>query len=205
MECINYPAWIQALAAIAIVIITGFYTHYAKQQAERMREAVKTAKDTAEAAKKSADALPEIERAYVFVTVEYEQSKRVVGINFFDFGDSLFIENHGRTPAIIKKVRGLVCLREASIPEIRESEIPAGLLIGSDKWKRIPAAPQKINEREREDILLKNITAYCCGRIEYEDVFSEAHTTGFCWEYRQMADSAYWIVSDRYKELNYRT
>ncbi|OFW42399.1 MAG: hypothetical protein A3J28_14660 [Acidobacteria bacterium RIFCSPLOWO2_12_FULL_60_22] len=48
---INWPAWIQAGCGIAIVIITGFYTHYASQQVEKMKDAVKISGDAVQIAK----------------------------------------------------------------------------------------------------------------------------------------------------------
>ena len=47
----NWPAWIQAGCGIAIVIITGFYTHYASQQVEKMKDAVEIGGDAVQIAK----------------------------------------------------------------------------------------------------------------------------------------------------------
>lgn len=52
---VKWPEWIQAIAAVLIVFITGFYTYYASVQAENMEKATKAANDSAKAATSAAD------------------------------------------------------------------------------------------------------------------------------------------------------
>jgi hypothetical protein len=48
------PVWIEAACAVALVAITGTYTHYASGQLQEMRKATEATKVSAEAAKESA-------------------------------------------------------------------------------------------------------------------------------------------------------
>ncbi|MHB8771307.1 MAG: hypothetical protein ACYC7J_09940 [Syntrophales bacterium] len=41
MQCMDFPAWIQALSAVLIVFVTGYYTYYAGQQVKEMKNAIK--------------------------------------------------------------------------------------------------------------------------------------------------------------------
>ena len=52
----GWPARIEAMCALALVIITAFYTCYARQQVSEMKEAVQVSRENTEAAKKSAEA-----------------------------------------------------------------------------------------------------------------------------------------------------
>jgi hypothetical protein len=117
------------------------------------------------------------------------------------------IWNYGKTPAVINKIQGIVSLEQPVIPKIEDIENPPGIFLGSDHWVRIPAASKKINEHERQNIFQNNIAAYCCGRIEYQDVFGGDHTMGFCWELKRIdiVPGQKWVVSGKYKQLNYHT
>jgi len=68
-KAVNWPAWIQALSGVAIVIITGFYTYYARQQVMELRKATTATQNAADAATSAAktarDALHISERAYL--------------------------------------------------------------------------------------------------------------------------------------------
>ncbi|MGO9139163.1 MAG: hypothetical protein ACLP9S_13870 [Syntrophales bacterium] len=211
MECIDWPSWIQAIATIVICFITGFYAYYAKKQSKKMEETAEATQISADAAKRAADALPVTERAYVFVTIDtqkielvYDRDRGHEGL--FDFGASIRIWNHGRTPAIINKIRGVISLEKATIPEIEEIEIPTGIVLGNDKWRPIPVS-RRINDNELKNIAALNTPTYCCGRVEYKDIFNGDHVTGFCWEYSPHDSHPLedWVISAKYNELNYYT
>jgi hypothetical protein len=201
-----------------------------KEQADALKESVSITKgiagatersanaalSAANAAKRSAETLPAVERAYIFVTVEYQHDtyrndntfEPIHGVNGFQ-GNYLCkadvqLWNCGRTPAVITKIRAVISLEKAIIPEIEEVEIPLGIVIGSDKSKTIPVSIH-INDMERKNIINWNTIAYCCGRIEYQDVFRGKYTRGFCWEYRLHSSrpTEPWVISNTYRELNY--
>lgn len=172
--------------------------------------AANAAQQAAESTKNSVDNISKIERAYIFVTVEkdIETFKLVYDDNDGFKGNYLFkatvkLWNLGRTPAVITKIRAVISLEKAEIPEIEESEIPSGIVVGSDKSKDITAF-KHINDIDRQNIINWNTPAYCCGRIEYQDVFHGKWVRGFCWEYKPHSSrpTEPWVISNN-KELNY--
>lgn len=214
-------AWFTGVLALAAIV--QLFTTLV--QLRRLRQSVNATKDAtsatersanatlaaAHATKRSVDNISRIERAYIFTTVGQHPStcEPVHGVDGFKgiyaFNATVTLWNVGRTPAIITKIRAVISLGKAIIPEIKESEIPSGIVVGSDKWKNLPTVSFHINEMERQNIYNRNIVAYCCGRIEYEDVFRDKYIRGFCWEYspHDSRPSEPWIISHRYKDLNY--
>ena len=151
-----------------------------------------------------------MERAYVYVTIEtrkeeplYDKHKGHQG--FYDFSAHIGMWNHGKTPAIINNIRAVICLDEAVIPEIKEYRIPPGLALGSNHGNRTVYASKIINETERKNIFEGNTVAYCCGRVDYKDIFGKEQHTGFCWEHRITDSGPEWVISHKYESLNYYT
>ena len=127
-----------------------------------------------------------IERAYVFVTVQDQQiwshgdtkvsAERVAMVNF---------QNHGKTPAILTILRAYVDIFETPPIELVEAsliESPPGMVIQSGTGYPWPIPLGKISEAQWEKIMSGgNLKLYCCGLLEYKDIFECSHTTGFCW------------------------
>lgn len=164
----------------------------------------------AQAAKRSAESLPRIERAYVFVTIDPPKTEPVYDKEgghegLFLFCTDIMIWNHGKTPAVINKIHGVISLGSAVEPD--ELDIPPGLVVGGIRpFTRIPIL-RRLLENERADIAMKNTMAYCRGWIEYEDIFHDGHITEFCWEYRpsDLRPLEPWVMSSKHKELNHYT
>lgn len=202
---IRFTGWLAFIALLQLLVFAW--------QARRLRQTVEATKEAAEAAKNTAESLTHVERAYVFVTIDppkvepiYDNERGHEGL--FYFNTDIVVWNYGKTPAVINKIHWVISLREAAIPsELEESEIPPGLILGSDKFNRIPILLRILSDEERKQIITRRIPAYCCGRVEYEDVFHGSHVTGFCWEYRpdDFRPLEPWIMPNKYKELNYRT
>ena len=201
----RYTFWLMFFTGLLVVcnILLWLYT---KKTAEATKE-------SANAAKAAADALPITERAHVFVAVEFKNIELFYSQKghegLFDFGANIKIWNYGKTPAIINKSSAIICLEKVETPMIKEKEIPTGIVLGmgNSSWHDIPATPIRIDENDRKNISMNNIIAYCCGRIEYQDVFGKEHATGFCCEYRTINSDpgGEWIISLKYTELNYYT
>lgn len=198
-----------------LVRITGILAFIAAAEAgvliwqtSELRNSIKVAQKAANAAQKSAEALPLIERAYVFVTIPYhviipvkedpELLECKVTVAFF---------NHGKTPAILKQLK--VNMRVIPINEElgeligdTESEIPEGVIIGSrEEYK---ADYSTILRKEQwEDIENIHSTLFCYGRIIYEDVLKNRRTTGYCWDYHPVFLKCFYISNN--KKLNYYT
>jgi hypothetical protein len=102
------------------------------------RSTNKLAKSThvaAISAEEATNALPMLERAYVFVTVLCEGFEIVRDPikgheGLFDFRAHIAFRNYGKTPAVINIMRGVICLDEAIIPEIEEVPLPPGFVLG---------------------------------------------------------------------------
>ena len=180
----NDERLIQVTAVLAFIALLQLFVF--AWQAHRLRQTVEATKEAADAAKRSADALPAIERAYIFVTVDIPE------INPSQDGTipsmaNFRLYNHGKTPAILKKVHFIIKLRDAypTITEINSSPnppIPDGIIISSND-SRVFDYTVIINTREWEQVDRHKIKLLCYGSIDYEDVFKESHITGFCWEY----------------------
>jgi len=172
------------------------------------KKAADAAKQSAEVAAKNSEVIPTIERAYVFVEVDFSQ-EFIPDRGITEFIAKIGIANRGKTPALlldcsyIAKVVGL----NEELPEISKMEIPspwipAGtVVIGADDKRIVPATIQT------NAVEMKSVEAYtdrlvCYGVIRYEDVFRKSHETGFCWEYQDRVKDFY-PAKDH--ERNYRT
>jgi hypothetical protein len=144
----------------------------------------------ANAAKDSADALPAIERAYVFVVPKLNQDILSSG----GFGVHYYFVNHGKTPAIIDGIE--VHYESLASPpnNIRfRANIPetSGIVIaGGGRW------PAEDNEKRYPSVKIASIEDACAtkvqdsdwfyGRITYSDVFGQARYTRFRWRFDRL-------------------
>jgi len=143
------------------------------------------ASQAARAAQKSADAIPNIERAYVFFW-DVERDDRT-----YKLGDGrtttllsdrriVVYKNCGKTPAIITKTR-LNCdvFAEPPIPQTApEKELPSGAIIDAGGgWPRgkVSVTKEKIERAKAEDA-----TIYLYGEITYRDIFKKEQRSWFC-------------------------
>lgn len=156
------------------------------------------------ATKKSADALPTIERAYVFVNINgrvrialvessTEEPKR-----YFDVPINLI--NEGKTPAVLIKicVGIIITMDKPTIATTKNiiKEIPFNLLRGDNdkrvirgggEWN-ITAEIENISDSDFLEVLNAEQRSdpprlFCCGKIIYKDVMKDLHITWSCWEY----------------------
>lgn len=88
-----------------LTILTGALVGVSATQIHFLIRADKTARITAEAAKESSDALPRIERAYLFVDrAETQRLKPSVSGLFHGKPRTIVFKNYGRTPAILHEI-----------------------------------------------------------------------------------------------------
>jgi hypothetical protein len=161
----------------------------------------------AEAALKTAESLITIERAYVFAKVE-AQHVNEHGNGGITITAQIQFWNYGKTPAIPIRVQW-TGQETAMIPQN---------LAGADRdvpyWHEgITIAPGRaisvhhalgITPDGLIGIRTGSRTVYVWGRLEYRDVFNNAHETGFCWEYRPISDPPSFECT-RESSLNKRT
>jgi hypothetical protein len=162
------------------------------EQSRDMKTSLKIAQEAADAAKDSADALPIMERAYIFSKVIPSRKIEIFHEGFdYDKGLEavLYLINHGKTPAIIKEIAfygyeydspindKLVVMnvhapRESFIGHDEECEEDSYGFISmtKDKWIDLCTIPHKF-------------FVYCIGYVKYATIFGEEHCHCFCWEF----------------------
>jgi len=138
----------------------------------------------ANAAKTAAGALPNVERAYVFLAAEFQHSRKPNAIP--GTGDIIEVrfalKNHGRTPAIMRQINAEIRVVDQLPTAFRQiaSDMPQGLVISGGETtdflthrQLIPAADWAAFPRRTRLLLF-------LGVIHYTDVFGKPHETGFC-------------------------
>ena len=172
----------------------------------------------ANAAQKAAEALPTIERAYVFVNMNGAVSNLIKNICLFTVPINLI--NQGKTPAILKKIYAGIIITKITIDKLTKvqaeefiEEIPFYSMENTDSDKReIRGAeswsnyiPIKVNFNDFSEFFNADNPSklYCCGKVIYDDVMKNSHTTWFCWELRGVegiTDRIFWRTDN--EELN---
>ena len=177
-------------------------------QARRLRETVKATEKAANAAKESADALPTIEKAFMFVT-NLEWKPNTDGAKFHAIGDNIIeaiLFNGGKTPAILDKVFMTHTIRKeyphrAEIGKLA-NVTPDNTIVKSGDSTFATIDITLSQDQWTEMVLHKN-KLLCYGRIEYTDIFGKNHETGFCWECANPQGST--LTVSNTKELSYYT
>jgi len=178
-------------------------------------KAVSDGARAAEAAERSVNlaerALTELERAYIFVEV----TPSVPGGNIrypimaedHPLKSSVQIKNLGKTPAVLRKIRGYHFISERTPASLLEDptggqSISDGLAI-STGGVFVEVLEISISPSDRENLLTQSTGLFVCGEITYEDFLGKEHRTGFCWQARITAEMTYFISPNT--PLNYRT
>jgi hypothetical protein len=168
----------------------------------QLRVTDKTARDAgiaADAAKASADLLPRIERAYVFVEVMISPITTVVANREYRITLTVRLNNHGKTPAILTKVRAYLMWSDAPPTQLLPTDkadrrVPDGLVIaaGSSHNIDITEVMDQVRYADIQDV----VTAlYVVGAIEYKDVMDVHHRTGFAWQTYPQNDEVFTSIS----------
>lgn len=190
-----------------LAVFTGALVIVSACQIYFLIRADKTSRTAAEAAKKSADSLRNIERAYVFIDYELLRERneaiKVGGISPYKQIELVF-KNLGRTPAIVSGIN-CKCLYwpNSHLPEMKADsiKIPSGIAIGSGSPWSIPAIFEgtlcDINEA-----MSGAGSIYLYGEIAYLDMLGEQRVTGFCCEW-SFAEGQFFMAPNT--KLNYHT
>ncbi len=138
----------------------------------------------ANAAKSAAEALPNVERAYLFLASEFRHSQKPNAIpGTGDIIEAQFaFKNYGKTPAILTRIEAEVRTVTALPTELRERavEIPPGLVIGSGEATPYFTARNLIVADDLPKIRTRERLVIFVGMVEYRDIFGKLHKTGFC-------------------------
>lgn len=198
-----------ALAVIGVLqmIVLVVQARAFFKQTEQLQKSVVEAKHAtdattkaASAAQASADALLKIERGYVFATVvltngylSHTQAGTIESNLDVEFS------NHGKTPAIIKKLRGDYIIEETAPQTLTagpksERELPVGLIIAAGATFRLPVQ-YRLSDLEFAQLQALEKNLYCLGLIEYQDVLGSTRQTGYCWQYREFKGGREMIIT----------
>ena len=197
--------------SLFLVMFTGVLAAVAIFQFFVLRKTLRETQKAANAAKDSADALPILERAYIFSKVIPSRKIEIFHGGFdYDKGleAELWLKNHGKTPAIIKEIAfwgykydspirdKLIVIkvhapRESFIGHDEEFEEDSyGFpFITKDEWVGLCTIPHKL-------------IIYCVGYVKYTTIFGEEHCHFFCWEF-DGPTGKFMLSPD--SELNYDT
>jgi hypothetical protein len=195
------------VTAIATMFI-GLFTYTLKKSTDRMWVATKQA---AEVAQKSADALPAIERAYLFLDDEIEAN--FVNVTREKNGDRMeavvkfSFRNHGKTPAILKGIKGTAG-HSSSYPEVGrkslaliEGEFPDGVVVTSGRKSRPFECECFMDKANFEEARGGFGYIVFFGEVRFSDVLEDTWRVGFCREYD--FGSGQFVYLPTYKNLNY--
>ena len=165
----------------------------------------------ANAAKSAAEALPRLERAYVFfisaTSADFDEPPfelggipRVIRIKYR-------FKNSGRTPAILKRIQIGAEYLQSGFPAkgnftYGDGKLPAPLIVGSDESPPESNAQARVSGTDYEWAKQGVGRIFFWGKLTYLDVFGASHETGICseWHFGQSR----FVVSDC-DELNYYT
>lgn len=189
--------WLEGLALVAIFgLELKEYKRQGRERKEQREESaaqIKIAQDSADAAKASADALINIERAWIEVYLSLGpepsiiENTRAVDPVHTTVSLEFVCTNYGKTPAWINtKQIGMMILREhIAVPNIRPTETSFPL-IGPE----LVAAGADLSHEghvECEGRITKGHPALVYGEVSYRDIFHKHRTTTF----------GYWITEDK--------
>jgi hypothetical protein len=136
-------------------------------------------------AKRAADAVPKVERAYVFVTVTRQGFAGAAETNDRTLVIKVHFHNRGRTPAIMRSLRAYVVWGDVAPQALLEHdranrEMPQGLVIASGD-EHVETIREPISEEQVRDLTDVVNHAFIVGVLKYEDVWGDRHEVSFCW------------------------
>ena len=155
-------------------------------------------KKAADAAKRSADILPTLEKAYVIVMVNTADYKKM---ELGGHGADVSVCNDGKTPATILKCRAILLCKEDSL-NMEGSDILPGAELGSSKVITIPL---RLTTDEVKRTREKASDIFCHVIVEYEDIFQNRYAKRLTWEYKSNISipEGYWQLCDNKKLTHY--
>lgn len=214
-KTIAYFTIFLVLVGISQAVIFWKQAHLLGETLNETKSAAEATNKSANAARDSADALPTLERAYIFVkNVSFIPPTTVTALLLESYNGGIvvdknsfkvIVENYGKTPAIIKRVEGIGKVFTGAIPYLQGIQHP-----NTPEQIRIVAIQKDesfifdfdIEDNETIDkvnSLQHKLVAIGC--IQYEDIFGKLHETGFCWWYEPDSRDFYFLDHPG----NYRT
>jgi hypothetical protein len=166
---------IEGVITAAATVAVALFTWTLWQSSEKMWQVTKVA---AEAAQKSADTIPNIERAYVFI--EARVSQRSVTQMMFEYS----LHNHGKTPAIIKSIdiRTEMAKTGPDNTVHRPTETKdEHVIAASGHWGPLHKRHDYDAKADGPALSKRDKFVWLYGSILYDDVFGIERVTRFRW------------------------
>jgi len=180
---------IAALGSVAVAVFTYTLWRSTHNLWETTRESVI-------ATKQAAEALPSIERAYVFITPELEAWDPVTdpshGVYNSRYSVKFSIYNHGKTPAVIKLIDAkLRVLSEPPDNDISMASLLPDKVLAAGESFTPDLSPRGCDVDEDAAVELDNNRAqiWFYGSIWYDDMFGKEHVTRFRWSRSEIFDA----------------
>ena len=152
-----------------------------------------------------------IERAYVFVEIELLEWRDDPASTTVLIAARVKFWNYGKTPAVIKVIRGGLISRpinETSPQELGPMTglpLPPSIGIAPNTFYELPGGVrQGFLRADTQNINDAMQTLYCIGTIQYDDILGKPHETGYCWDFLVIGGGNQWIPT-RGSALNKRT
>lgn len=170
----NLSAWATVAVTVGLLVVAGIQAYIYWVQARLMRFQLRVAAKAAHATKRSADALPALERAYVFVEIDpgfAEVAKTTIDKHQLSSEElrraaQLVLErpqtaarlaikyqfiNHGKTPAIVKTMSGKLSVVQPPTPiDYSHAPLPNEIVIRAGEIfpEPVPNTKKPIYEKE---------------------------------------------------------
>jgi len=206
-RCYRYlqkaPPWIEAACAIALIVITGMYTHYAGKQVRAMQDQLDQMKRAGEQAKidnvTAINAQKDIAQQGLSATIDnfhldqraWVAEETMSGIPEIDkpFAIIVIVKNTGKTfgthitDAAIANIVPIgkppEFWRESKIKRTGTFFIPPNGEKGITLYPIDGSATKKLTQPGLDELKFK--TLYVFGRVDYTDIFGCPHWTTFCY------------------------
>jgi hypothetical protein len=213
-DSVSVGRWIQVhssfVTAAATFIIAAFtwalwwatrkLGKISQEQARDLKDSIAVAQRAADAAEKSANVLPAIERAYVFSNIKLD---REIKIGDEEFNAVLYLKNHGKTPAIIKEI-GFMGYSPNTQSRPLHIHHPVDSILGSGDEFEENSYWFAIKESDWDELITTKpqIKFFCIGYVKYMTVFGEEDWHAFYWEFYTPYNRFVLVQSE---ELNHDT
>lgn len=210
---IPITSWIEAVASILLIVITGTYTYYARGQWFEMIRAANASRDSADAAKSAAETAHD---SLISSGGQFKIGARPYLVAVSATPDSLgfpvgtrvkvklLVHNFGRTPAL----KARLVSRVSSEPKQARLNVggscsDSNFTVGGDSDFTPPVCNITVYEKGAGWIKIGD-DAYLIfnGELEYYDVFKERHTTKFCFDYAAYSGIEGFIHCDKGNEVD---
>jgi hypothetical protein len=151
---------------------------------------------TANAASKSAEAMSNIERAYLYLTNETAlfADAHAHPDNPLPLPNRTILyqlQNHGKTPAVLQALSVKAEIRNTA-PTLHDiASLPIGQfsgtwVVGAGEKSIKPGCEFLLNDQDFDAVIAGAKKLYFYGRVGYLDIFSNPHETGFCAVYEHL-------------------